>query len=156
MPYGHEFYPQPRGNPPWCFCRRRDCPGWAAYLAWYQDHTGEQGEPGDQVTEAHSCLSKVIATLVSRYSALSGSRRGPEHGAGTGCHRQDGRAARVTHQTGPARGHNSAGGRGPASARAPDRTISESDELPGGCNASPIAGDGPAGTQALAGRAARP
>jgi hypothetical protein len=66
MPDGHEFYPQPRGNPPWCFCTRRDCPGWAAYVAWYQDHTGEEGEPGDQVIEAHSCLSRLSIVVRSR------------------------------------------------------------------------------------------
>jgi hypothetical protein len=70
MPDEHEFFPQPGGNPPWCFCRRGDCPGWAAYAAWYQDDTGEEGEPGDEVIEAHRCLSRLIAKLVFHYSAL--------------------------------------------------------------------------------------
>jgi hypothetical protein len=74
MPDEHEFYPQPRNNPPWCFCRGRDCPGWAAYVAWYQDATGEEDEPGDKVIEAHNCLSRIIAELVSRYSALFGAK----------------------------------------------------------------------------------
>ena len=55
------------------FCRRRDCPGRAAYAAWYQDDTGEQGEPGGEVTEAHRSLSRLIAKLVCHYSALFGT-----------------------------------------------------------------------------------
>ena len=68
----HEFFPQPRGNPPWCFCRHRDCPGWAVYVAWHQADTGEDGEPSDEVIEAHRRMSRVIAKLTCHYSALFG------------------------------------------------------------------------------------
>ena len=72
MPDEHEFFPQPRGNPPWCFCRCRDCPGWAVYVAWHQDDTGENGEPSDEMIEAHRRMSRLIAKLTCYYSALFG------------------------------------------------------------------------------------
>jgi hypothetical protein len=72
MPDEHEFFPQPRGNPPWCFCRRRNCSGWAAYVAWHQDDTGANGEPSDEVTEAHRRMLRLIAKLTYYYSALLG------------------------------------------------------------------------------------
>jgi hypothetical protein len=42
-------------------------------VAWYQDDTSEEGEPGDEVIEAHRCLLRLIANLVFYYSALSGT-----------------------------------------------------------------------------------
>ena len=72
MPDKHEFFPQPRGNPPWCFCRHQDCPGWTVYVAWHRGDTGEDGEPSDEVIEAHRRMSKLIAKLTCYYSALFG------------------------------------------------------------------------------------
>jgi hypothetical protein len=72
MPDGHQFFPQPFGNPAWCFCRDRDCPGWAAYLAWYQNGADGDGEPDDGVIEAHRLITRELATLTRRYSELFG------------------------------------------------------------------------------------
>ena len=67
----HEFFPQPHGIP-WCFCKDRDCPGWAAYVAWYQSHDDVDGEPGDDVIETHRQMSIVLTELISYYSKLLG------------------------------------------------------------------------------------
>jgi hypothetical protein len=72
MPDEHEFFPQPGGNPPWCFCRDRDCPGWAAYLAWHQDDTGGDGEPDEGVVETHRLITRLLAALTRHYSELFG------------------------------------------------------------------------------------
>jgi hypothetical protein len=73
MPDEHEFFRQPRGNPPWCFCRSRACPGWAAYASWYQDDTGRAGEPDDKVIEMHRVLTTELARLTRHYSELFGA-----------------------------------------------------------------------------------
>ena len=46
--------------------------GWAVYVAWHQDDTGENGEPSDEVIEAHRRMSRLIAKLTCYYSALFG------------------------------------------------------------------------------------
>lgn len=72
MPDKHEFFPQPFGNPPWCFCQSRDCPGWAAYLAWRQWAAGAGGEPDDREIEATRQITRELVTLTRRYSELFG------------------------------------------------------------------------------------
>jgi hypothetical protein len=72
MPDRHELFAQPHGNPPWCFCQDRDCPGWIAYVTWYQGDTGQAGEPDDDVIETHRRITKLIAELVGRYGELFG------------------------------------------------------------------------------------
>jgi hypothetical protein len=69
----HEFFPQPRGNPPWCFCRNRDCPGWLAYVTWYQEGTGQPGEPDDDVIKTHTRITQLLAQLADRYTELFGT-----------------------------------------------------------------------------------
>ena len=73
MPEAHEFFSQPHGNPPWCFCRDRECPGWAAYVAWHQARTGSEGEPDDDVIEMHRRITRTLAKLTSHYSELLGT-----------------------------------------------------------------------------------
>ena len=68
----HEFFPQPHGAP-WCFCQARDCPGWAAYVTWHQADTGDDGEPGHDVIEAHRRMSRMLAKVTSYYSELLGA-----------------------------------------------------------------------------------
>jgi hypothetical protein len=68
----HEFFAQPGNAQPWCFCRTRDCPGWAAYLAWYRDDAGEDSDPDGDVVEAHKRITRVLGELTSRYSRLLG------------------------------------------------------------------------------------
>jgi hypothetical protein len=72
-PDKHEFFPQPGGTPPWCFCRTRSCPGWAAYVTWHQDATGEADEPDNDETDTHHAITKVLANLVHSYSKLFGA-----------------------------------------------------------------------------------
>jgi hypothetical protein len=69
----HEFFAQPRGNPPWCFCRDQACTGWAAYMAWYQGGTGEGAEPDDNVVEVHRLITTLRATLTRHHGELFSS-----------------------------------------------------------------------------------
>ncbi len=41
-------------------------------MAWHQYDTGENGEPSDEVIEAHRRMSRLIARLTRYYSALFG------------------------------------------------------------------------------------
>jgi hypothetical protein len=68
----HEFFLQPEDHPPWCFCRHQDCPGWAAYMAWHRDDTGEDGEPSAEVIESHRLMARLVTELPRYYSALFG------------------------------------------------------------------------------------
>lgn len=73
MPDDHEFLPQPRGNPPWCFCKDWHCPGWTAYVAWYQADTGGHGKPADDVIETHRWITRTLVDLARSYSELLGA-----------------------------------------------------------------------------------
>lgn len=73
MPDEHEFFPQPRGNPPWCFCKDPHCPGWTAYVAWYQADTGGPCEPDDDVIETHRRITRTMVNLARGYSELLGA-----------------------------------------------------------------------------------
>jgi hypothetical protein len=68
----HEFFPQPDSNPPWCFCRNRDCSGWLAYVTWYQGQTGQAGEPDGPVIRLHRHMTELLADMVRYYSSLFG------------------------------------------------------------------------------------
>lgn len=69
----HEFFPQPHGSPPWCFCQAQACPGWAAYLAWYRDGAEDGGDPPPEVIAEHRRITTVLADLTRHYSEVLGS-----------------------------------------------------------------------------------
>ena len=71
MPDKHEFFSQPHGNPPWCFCRRPDCTGWHAYVTWRQAGNSSV-EPGDDVIETDRRITTTLADLISYYRDLFG------------------------------------------------------------------------------------
>jgi hypothetical protein len=72
MPDKHEFFPQPHGNPAWCFCRRPHCTGWAAYVNWFQDGNRSAGEPPDDAIEMARQITRTLTALTSYYSDLLG------------------------------------------------------------------------------------
>jgi hypothetical protein len=37
----------------------KGCPWWAAYMAWHQDDTGEDGEPSDEVIESPGLMARL-------------------------------------------------------------------------------------------------
>jgi hypothetical protein len=71
MPDEHEFFWPPNGNPPWCFCRRPDCAGWAAYVTWRQVGNNPV-ELADDVIEADRRITTTLADLTSYYRDLFG------------------------------------------------------------------------------------
>jgi hypothetical protein len=73
MPDKHEFYAQPRGNRPWCFCRDQGCAGWAAYVAWHQGATGRAGEPDKTTAKTHEVVTRLLTNLARSYSKLFGA-----------------------------------------------------------------------------------
>jgi hypothetical protein len=72
MPDKHEFFPHPAAIRRGGFAGTRTVPGGPSTWPGIGADTGEDGEPSDEVIEAHRRMSKLIAKLTCYYSALFG------------------------------------------------------------------------------------